>query len=73
MKGWVPGGRKSLTWRISGSVAAWNLLHLSRLTGKEDFNDQAYRQLCSFAGAVGRAPHASTFYLCALEYFLGPP
>jgi len=55
------------------SVAAWNLLHLSRLTGKEDFNDQAYRQLCSFAGAVGRAPHASTFYLCALDYFLGPP
>jgi len=55
------------------SVAAWNLLHLSRLTGAEDFKDLAYRQLCSFAGAAGRAPYAFTFYLCALDYFLGPP
>ncbi|HHY39999.1 MAG TPA: thioredoxin domain-containing protein [Syntrophaceticus sp.] len=54
------------------SVAAWNLLHLSRLTGAEDFNDLSYRQLRSFAGAAGRAPHSCTFYLCALDYYLGP-
>lgn len=55
------------------SAAAWNLLHLARLTGAREFDELAHRQLRSFAGAVRSAPHACTFYLCALDFYLGPP
>ena len=55
------------------SVAAWNLLHLARLTGNDALEDTAHRQLHAFGGAVARTPQAYTFYLCALDVSLGPP
>lgn len=55
------------------SVAAWNLLHLARLTGNDALEDTAYRQFHAFGGAVARTPQAYTFYLCALDFSLGPP
>ncbi len=55
------------------SVAAWNLLHLARLTGDGNFEELSQRQLRAFAGAAEAAPQACTFYLCALDFSLGPP
>ena len=52
------------------SVAAWNLLHLARLTGNDALEDTAHRQLHAFGGAVARTPQAYTFYLCALDFSL---
>lgn len=55
------------------SVAAWNLLHLARLTGNSELKNTAQRQLHAFGGAAAEAPQAYTFYLCALDFSLGPP
>jgi uncharacterized protein YyaL (SSP411 family) len=55
------------------SVAAWNLLHLAGLTGNGELEDAARGQLHAFGGAVESAPQAYTFYLCALDFSLGPP
>ncbi len=55
------------------SVAAWNLLRMARLTDNKELQDIAQRQLYAFGGAAARAPQAYAFYLCALDFFLGPP
>ncbi len=55
------------------SVAAWNLLHLARLTGSGEFEENAQGQLHAFGGAVAKSPQSSTFYLLALDFALGPP
>jgi uncharacterized protein YyaL (SSP411 family) len=55
------------------SVAAWNLLQLAGLTGNEELEKLAHRQMHAFGGAVANMPQACTFYLCALDFQLGPP
>jgi uncharacterized protein YyaL (SSP411 family) len=54
------------------SVAALNLLRLSRLTGEPRYRKIALRQMEFFARDVGRYPQAYTFFLTALQVALGP-
>jgi hypothetical protein len=55
------------------SVAALNLLRLSRLTGERRFGELASRQMDFFARDVERFPQAYTFFLTALQCALTPP
>lgn len=54
------------------SVAALNLLRLARLTGNSKLEQSAAEQLRAFGGTVAAAPAGCTFYLCALDFTLGP-
>lgn len=54
------------------SVAALNILRLARLTGDSDLEQLAAAQLRAFGGTVAAAPAGYTFYLCALDFALGP-
>jgi hypothetical protein len=53
------------------SVAAWNLLRLARLTGRQELEEDARRTLAAF-GSAARMPAAHTLYLLALDFALGP-
>ncbi|QKI81428.1 thioredoxin domain-containing protein [Kroppenstedtia eburnea] len=55
------------------SVAALNLARLARLTGDTGLREQADRQIRAFAGSVGQAPTAFSFFLTAVQFFLGTP
>ncbi|MHB8157223.1 MAG: thioredoxin domain-containing protein [Desulfocucumaceae bacterium] len=55
------------------SVAALNMLRLSRLTGREDLNQMSIRLLKTFAGAVSTYPRAHTFFITAVHSYLTPP
>ncbi|GGA56833.1 thioredoxin domain-containing protein [Kroppenstedtia guangzhouensis] len=55
------------------SVAALNLARLARLTGDTGLREQADRQIRAFAGSVGQAPTAFSFFLTAVQFFLGAP
>lgn len=55
------------------SVAALNLLLLTRFTRDSSLKQQAAAQLQAFGGTVAAAPHGHTFYLCALDFALAPP
>ncbi|ABB14344.1 thioredoxin domain-containing protein [Carboxydothermus hydrogenoformans] len=54
------------------SVAALNLLRLSRMLGEEDFLQKAVEILSTFAGKVSEIPSAHSFYLLAYLFYLGP-
>ncbi len=54
------------------SVAALNLLRLSRLTGDSDLEDMAEKQLKVFAGDIATYPRAYTYFLMSLQFALGP-
>ena len=54
------------------SVAALNLLRLARLTGDGTLEEEATAQLRALAGTVAAYPRGYTFYLCALDFYLGP-
>ncbi|OAT87144.1 thioredoxin domain-containing protein [Desulfotomaculum copahuensis] len=54
------------------SVAALNLLRLARLTGDAGLEEAATEQMRAFAGAVAGYPAGHTFFLCALDFALGP-
>jgi hypothetical protein len=56
----------------ANSVALFNLLWLSRLTGDTRWAERADRILRAFAGTVGRQPSAFTFFLCGLDFALRP-
>ncbi|HWP96811.1 MAG TPA: thioredoxin domain-containing protein [Syntrophomonadaceae bacterium] len=56
----------------ANSVAALNLLRLARLTGREDLEEKAEKQIVYFAGSVASMPEAYAFYLCALSHYLDP-
>jgi len=56
----------------ANSVALFNLLWLSRLTGDARWAERADRILRAFAGSVGRQPSAFTFFLCGLDFALRP-
>jgi uncharacterized protein YyaL (SSP411 family) len=54
------------------SVAALNLLRLSRITGDVSLEQKAERMLQAFSGLVGDYPMAYTQFLNAVEFALGP-
>ncbi len=54
------------------SVAALNLLRLSRMTGKVDWERKADQLLRGFSGPVAEYPMAYTQFLIAVDFMLGP-
>ncbi|MBC9784625.1 thioredoxin domain-containing protein [Heliobacterium chlorum] len=54
------------------SVSALNLLRLARLTGREDFTDQAEKLLQAFSGNISAMPAGYTFALMALLFARQP-
>jgi len=54
------------------SVAALNLLRLSRITANTEFEDKAWQISKTFAGNVKRIPIAHTQLLSALDFGFGP-
>lgn len=54
------------------SVAALNLLRLSRLTGDQEIEEMAKKQIDSFAGDVDDYPKGYAHFLMALQFALGP-
>jgi uncharacterized protein YyaL (SSP411 family) len=54
------------------SVAALNLLRLSRMTMRSDLQDRAEQLMRSFAGRAGEAPTAYAQLLIAVDFALGP-
>jgi len=54
------------------SIAAWDLLLLSRISGRPDLEKKAQETLRAFSGDMSRAPEAFTRMLGALDFALGP-
>jgi uncharacterized protein YyaL (SSP411 family) len=54
------------------SVAALNLLRLSRITGQGEWTEIAERLLTAFAGEVERYPAGVTYFLMAVQFALVP-
>jgi uncharacterized protein YyaL (SSP411 family) len=54
------------------SVAALNLLRLSRMTMRSDLESRAERLMHSFAGRAGQTPTAYSQFLIAVDFALGP-
>ncbi|MEE8469123.1 MAG: thioredoxin domain-containing protein, partial [Planctomycetota bacterium] len=54
------------------SVAAWNLLRLSRLTGETRFEEAAERTFRAFAGNVRQSPGSHTQLMLGLDFAVGP-
>jgi hypothetical protein len=56
----------------ANSVALYNLVSLSRLTGDPRWEDRAQSLIRAFAGTVKTQPQAFTYFLCALDFALRP-
>ncbi len=56
----------------ANSVALFNLVFLSRLTGDPRWENRAQAQIRAFAGTVKSQPQAFTYFLCALDFALRP-
>jgi uncharacterized protein len=54
------------------AVALLNLLRLSRLTGRGEYEEKALEILKAFSGQVSKFPSGYTQFLCALDFALGP-
>ena len=54
------------------SVALMNMLRLSRLTGKAEYEDGAAGIIKTFSGQVAQVPSGYTQFLCGLNFALGP-
>ncbi len=54
------------------SVAAMNLLRLARLTGNQDLENVAMRQLKAFSGIVKQYPASHTYFMMAAMFALYP-
>ncbi len=54
------------------SVAMWNLLRLSRMTGQADLEARAARLERAFSAGVAQQPAAHTQFLVALDFAIGP-
>jgi uncharacterized protein len=54
------------------SVAAYNLMRLSRLVTEEKWMQAADRQLKAFATSVAHSPTSHSFFLLALLFAIGP-
>jgi uncharacterized protein YyaL (SSP411 family) len=56
----------------ANSVALFNLVSLSRLTGDPRWENRAQALIRAFAGTVKTQPQAFTYFLCALDFALQP-
>ncbi len=56
----------------ANSVALLNLLRLARMTGDSELEVTASSLARTFTGRVNAAPAGYTFFLCALNFALGP-
>ncbi len=56
----------------ANSVAFYNLLCLSRLTGNPKWEEKAQALLRAFSGTIKTQPTASTFFLTGLDFALRP-
>ena len=56
----------------ANSVAFYNLLCLSRLTGNPKWEEKAQVHLRAFSGTIKAQPTASTFFLTGLDFALRP-
>jgi uncharacterized protein YyaL (SSP411 family) len=56
----------------ANSVAFFNLLCLSRLTGNPEWEEKAQALLRAFSGTVRSQPTAATFFLTGLDFALRP-
>ena len=56
----------------ANSVALFNLVSFSRLTGDPEWEKRAQDQIRAFAGTVKVQPHAFTYFLCALDFAMRP-
>ena len=56
----------------ANSVAFYNLLCLSRLTGNPKWEEKAQTLLRAFSGTIKTQPTASTFFLTGLDFALRP-
>ena len=56
----------------ANSVALFNLVFLSRLTGDPQWENRAQAQIRAFAGTLKSQPQAFTYFLCALDFALRP-
>ena len=54
------------------AVAALNLLRLARITDDDGLEEAGRSLLRALAGTVAAYPRGYTFYLCALDFCLGP-
>jgi hypothetical protein len=54
------------------SVMLGNLLRLSRLTGRAELAEFAWKLVSAFGGRVARYPAAHTHFLCGLDAAFGP-
>ena len=54
------------------SVAAFNMLKLSKLIGSEELEDKAVKIFEAFGGTVKRSPSAYSYLICALLYHIEP-
>jgi uncharacterized protein YyaL (SSP411 family) len=54
------------------SAALMNLLRLSRITGRSDFDESARRLIAAFADRIASTPYAMPQMLCACEFDLQP-
>ena len=56
----------------ANSIALFNLVALSRLTGDPRWENRAQDQIRAFAGTVKDQPQAFTSFLCALDFAMRP-
>ncbi len=56
----------------ANSVAVLNLMRLGRLTGNAEWEAEAERMFQAFSGELAEAPMAYTFFMCALDFRIGP-
>ena len=54
------------------SVALLALVKLSKITGRNDLNEIAYKLVETFSGTIIKHPSAYTFFLSAFDFLLGP-
>ncbi len=56
----------------ANSVALFNLVFLSRLTGDPQWENRSRALMRAFAGTLKSQPQAFTYFLCALDFALRP-
>ncbi|OEF95850.1 thioredoxin domain-containing protein [Desulfuribacillus alkaliarsenatis] len=53
------------------SVAVYNALRLARITGKQEYEQEAEQIMRAFAGTINEYPRAYSFFLIAIQFALG--
>ncbi len=67
-KEWYDGAEAS-----GNAIAALNLLRLSSILNRSEYNDIARKSISAFGKIIERAPQATAQFLAALDFALGKP